>query len=230
MPAEYYPETVIIMTDELFDSLLPPLTFESTPAQRQFAFKMAEQFVVDAINAPLNPVAITGTYSWPHPNNRMMLDHVYIRSVDRVVIKTRTSGYNCDLTDNSGCAVLLNHYGYIDVVQTQGAYITSCGRIQHPAYLEVTYTAGLATGTAANDTRLQMAIAMLARQQLLETTDPGSLEGGAGDPGVASYGTQGYNETRTQSSVRHTAFGNSAITTRAADLIEHLRIRRPLKF
>jgi hypothetical protein len=125
---------------------------------------------------------------------------------------------------------LRNNLGWIDTRIIAGYYVTACGAAVRPEYYDIAYTAGLSTGTAADDARLHMSLSQLARIELLEMLDPGALEGGGGDAGVQSYSTAGYSESRTKASVKETPFGNSAIANKAWKNIQHLRIMQPLRF
>jgi hypothetical protein len=230
MPVEFYHLAPVILTGELFERYQPELTFEPQSAQLDGAFLIAEQKMVEGLQTPLLPVQVSGTFTFPYPYDTIMLPHVYVHSLDSIVAYGYEGGCNCDVTDLSACGRLRNHIGWIDTRIIAGHYVRACGSAVRPEYYDLAYTAGLPTGTAANDARLHMSLSMLTRIELLEMNDPGALEGGAGDAGVQSYSTVGYSESRTEQSVKPTPFGNSAMANKAWNLISHLRIMRPLRF
>jgi len=231
MPVEFHHLSPVILTEDLFETFTPELTVQPQSRQFQAAFLIAEQMMVqEGLQTPLLPTQVSGTFAFPVPYQTIKLPHNYVRSVDSIVAYGYEGGCNCDVTALDACAHLRNYIGYLDTRVVAGFYVSACGRGIRPSYYDIAYTAGLATGTAANDARLHQSLAILARQELLQMIDPGALEGGGGDPGIASYSTVGYSETRTKESVRETPFGNSTMANKAWNLIQHLRIREALRF
>lgn len=230
MPADFHHLAPVILTESLFETYQPELTVKPQEPQYNAAFLIAEQQMVKALSTPMSPSTVTGTFSMPMPYDRIMLPHTYVRSVDNIVAYALNDGCTCDMIELTACAILRNNYGYIDTRVIAGYYVGGCGQAYRPEFFDIEYTAGLPTGTAANDASLHMALAMLSRVELLEMLDPGALEGGAGDPGVTSYSTLGYSESRSEKAMKMTPFGTSAIANRAWKLVEHLYIPRPLKF
>lgn len=228
MPAEFHHLSPVILTDALFDTFVPALTTTPTAAQKNAAYLIAEQNMVRGLKTPLLPTQVSGTFAFPIPYATIKLPHIYVRSLDSVVAYGYDSGCNCDVTDLTACGRIRNYIGWIDTRIIAGFYVRACGSPIRPAYYDITYTAGLLTGTAADDASLHLSLSMLARLQLLEMTDPGGLEGGGGDIGVQSYSTLGYSETRVK--LKKTPFGSSAIANKAWDLVKHLRIHFPMKF
>lgn len=228
MPTEFHHLSPVILTDDLFDTFVPALTTTPTTPQKTAAYLVAEQQMVQGLMTPLIPTQVSGTFAFPFPYATIKLPHIYVRSLDSVVAYGPDGGCNCDVTDLQACGRIRNYIGWIDTRVIAGFYGSACGRGIKPEYYDITYTAGLTTGTAADDARLHMSLSMLARIQLLEMTDPGALEGGGGDAGVQSYSTLGYSETRVK--LKRTPFGNSAIANKAWDLVRHLRIKFPMKF
>lgn len=231
MTAEWYHLSPVILTDEIFTNYAAAVTNSGTAAQRNAAYLIAEQQMIEALGTPLLPTTITGTMVWPLPYEPLQLPHKRVKSIDRLVVEARDSYCSCDVTEYDGCALIRNNgLGYIDPVITEGAFVSKCGRVQKPYRLIYTYTAGLPTGTAANDLGLHMALAMVARINLMEMVDPGALEGGGGDPGIRSYSALSYSEQRTDQSVKPTVFGHSPQANKALRLVEHLIIRQALRF
>jgi hypothetical protein len=229
MSVEYYHLSPVILTDDVFFPLTPPLTESGTFGQRQVAYLAAEQQAMQAIGTFLIPTTVTGSFIWPIPPKPIILPHDRVQSIDRVAVYGRDDLCSCDLTAYDGCGLIRDSYGYIDLVVTEGYWRSSCGCAPGGPYrVEVTYTAGLPTGTAANDTSLHMGLAIAARLNLWEMVEPGALEGGAGDAGVQSYGTLGYSETRVP--LKNTPFGVSALANKANMLVKHLKRHRMLRF
>ena len=229
MPAEFHHLAPVILTDEMFALYTPGLTVSGSVAQRQAAYMIAEQRMVeDGLLTPLLPTQISGTFNFPYPYNVIMLPHVYVRSLDAITAYGYKGGANCEMTELAACGRVRNYLGYIDTRIVAGYYAGACGARTRPQYYDVTYTAGLSTGTAAQDARLHMALSMLARIELLEMVDPGALEGGGGNIGVQSYSVPGYSETRTK--LEDTPFGSSPLSNKAWNLVSHLRIKRAMRF
>ncbi|KKM93615.1 hypothetical protein LCGC14_1206460, partial [marine sediment metagenome] len=213
----------------MFEALVPPVTVPSEPSQREVAYFVAEQQMVKALSTPLVPTQISGSFSFVIPYQMLTLPHKYIRSVDAITARGLVGTCNCDMTNINACAVIRSYFGYVDTRIIAGLYGSSgcgCGSTK-PYDYNITYTAGLTTGTAMNDKSLHRSLAILARLELLDMLDPGGLEGGGGDPGVQSYSSLGYSETRVD--LDDTPFGKSALANKAWNLVDHLYIMRPLK-
>ncbi len=233
MTVEFYHLSPVILNDEIFERYAPPLFIgdESQGDQRQAAFLIAEQKMVKALQAPLIPTQVSGSFPYKLPYEPIVLPHVYVRSVDAITAYGWDNQCSCDMLDIDACAYLRNYLGIIDTKIIAGYYRSGCGcRAITPHHFDITYTAGLPTGTAYQDASLHMALTMLARIELKEMLDPGGLEGGAGDPGVVSYSTLGYSETRSKTSVKKTPLGESAMANKAWRLVQHLYKRRLRRF
>jgi len=225
---ELYHLSPVILTDDIFFKYRPALTITGTNDLRQAAYLTAEQQMMTALNTPLIPTSITGTFFAP-PGQDIVLDWERVHSIDNVTVLTDDGGCNCDLGESSGCGFIRSGVGYIDVRRTAAlaASQCSCGGMGVYQY-RVAYTAGLPTGTAANDLNLHIALAMAAELDLKEMVDPGALEGGAGDPGVTQFGSKNYSETRVDLKV--TPFGTSAVANHIFNRVRHLRTLRALRF
>lgn len=227
MPAEFYHLSPVILTDDLFFTYRPDCMVTGTAELRQAAYLTAEQQMVQAIGTPLVPTTVTGTYL--ATGNPLILDFDRVQSIDSVVILTDDGACNCDLTREDGCAQVRGGYGYIDVKRTSDIARSKCGCGANASYKwEIAFTAGLPTGTSSQDSNLHIALAMAAELDLKEMIDPGALEGGPGDPGLTSFGTQGYSESRVKP--RSTPFGQSAMANHIFNRIKHLRKKRALRF
>lgn len=228
MTVDYYHTAPVILSDDLFFKYRPDCMVTGSYELRQAAYITAEQQMIQAIGTLLLPTTITGTY-FP-AQGPIVLEYDRVQSIDGLTYLTRDGACNCNLNREAGCAMIRSGYGYIDPVRTQALarQQCSCAGGNVPYQLEVAYTAGLPTGTAANDTNLHVALAMAAELDLKEMIDPGALEGGPGDPGVQSYSMQGYSESRTK--LKNTPFGSSALANHIFNRVSHLRRKRALRF
>lgn len=211
-------------------------TGTTTSAQRQAAYAIAEGQAAQEIGTFVTPTTVTGTYSWPIMGKPLQLQHTHVSSVASVVA---IHDAGCECADNaieiSGCAWLMDADGGLVSLRECGdtlrASCSGCGCGQQgvaPLQVRIVYTAGLPAG-AASDPRLLLALATAADLALQQMTDPAGAEGGAGDPGIKSFGSLSYNETRADSSFRETAFGSSARANYAAKMIRPFKFKRALK-
>jgi hypothetical protein len=233
MTVEFHHLSPVILNDEIFERFVPELTIgdASQNDQRQAAFLIAEQNMVRALRTPLVPTQVSGTFPFRVPYEPVVLPHVYVRSVDTITAQGWDNQCSCEMLDIDACAYLRNFLGIVDTKIIAGYYRSGCGcRSVAPHHFNISYTAGLETGTSMNDASLHHALSILAKIELLEMLDPGGLEGGGGDPGVASYSGPGYSETRTKTSVKSTPLGESVLANKAWRLVRHLYKRRARKF
>lgn len=230
MSAEYYHLAPVILSDDLFFTYRPDCEVSGSFPTRQAAYIAAEQNMMKAIGTFLLPTTVTGTYT--PTSNPLVLEWDRVSKINSVKVLSRDGGCDCDLTEEEACALIRDSYGYIDVVRTQVLAASRCGCGAggglNPYQIQVAFTAGLPTGTAANDASLHIGLAMAAELELKHIVDPGALEGGPGDAGVQSYGTKGYSETRVK--LKNTPFGTSAIANHIYNRISHLRRKRALRF
>ncbi|MCK5547447.1 MAG: hypothetical protein KAI64_00420 [Thermoplasmata archaeon] len=229
MTVEYHHLSPVILNDEIFERYVPELTIgdESQTDQRQAAYLIAEQQMIRALRTPLIPTQVSGTFAFYVPYEPIFLPHIYVRSVDAITAYGFDSGCSCDMLDIDACAYLRNFLGIVDTRIIAGYYRSGCGcGSVKPHHFDIAYTAGLPTGTAYQDPSLHLSLSILAKIELLEMLDPGALEGGGGDAGVASYSGPGYSETRTKTSVKSTPLGESALANKAWRLVKHLRKTR----
>jgi hypothetical protein len=226
---EYYHLAPVVLTDALFFEYAPTCSQTGTATQRHAAFTIAEQQMIQHLGTFLLPTTVTGTFVFPVPMEPLVLPYSHLISIDRVVAKSLDGCDDCDLTDHSGCGIIRDSVGYIDIRVVSQAAKSLCGSCAGVYYqLEVTATAGLPTGVAANDHGLHMALAKLAEVTLAEMVDPGANEGGPGDPGLSAWSSQGYSETRMP--LKTTAMGSGPMANYIARLVRHLRKYRALRF
>jgi hypothetical protein len=220
MTVEYYLLAPVILTDTLFFQYNPSLCETGTYAQRQAAYLIAEQQMMQYLGTFLTPTTVTGSYLWPVPYHPVLLDHKRVHSIDRLVVTSFDDACSCDLTENPGCATIRDPFhAIIDPQVIAGAARSLCGCGPGDLYLILcTYTAGLPTGVAANDLGLQTALGLLAGMHLQEMLQPGSWESMAG---ITSWSADGYSETR--KFIQYTAFGASSLAQYIDQLVRHLK-------
>lgn len=229
---EYHHLSPVILTDSMFADYNAQCLNSGTAQQRTNAYVIAESRMIDQINTFLLPTVVTGTFLWPAVPEALLLPHKYIRSIDRVSVQS-VDGCDCELTAHAGCGLIRNGIGYIDIRITEGLAASACGGCGRGRWYyqgEITYTAGIPTGTAALDTRLHNALAIVAYEALTQMVEPGLNAGGAGAPGVMSFSTLGYSESFNPESLKITRLGNSALANYAAGLVSHLNKKVGLRF
>ena len=235
MSVEWVHLSPVILTDSMFlgGDYITPL-YTGTAAQRQVAYLAAEQAVIQAIESPLLPTAITGTWMWPGlsgGDQTIVMPHRRIQSVEMVRVLYGGGTGSCGLQTEAGCfRVRDDQYGYLDLycVGNMARAACQCG-LTDIYQVQVAYTAGLPTGIAALDTSLHLALCMAAEEKLNEIIDPGANPGGQGAPGIESYSSLGYSEKFNPKSLMMTPMGASARMNQAKKLIRHLMKKRTLR-
>lgn len=227
--------TPAILTDDIFVAY-GGLTGTTTVVQRQAAYSIAEGQAIQEIGTFLESTIVTGTHSWPPMSQPLQLPYTHV-SVISSVVAIHDAGCNCadDSVEIDGCAWLLDGDGGLVSLRECGNTLKascsgcSCGHYgAGPLQVRVVYTAGL-PANAANDPRLLMGLATAAQLALEQMTDPAAAEGGAGDPGIKSFSSLSYSETRADSSFKETAFGSSARANYAAKMLRPFKFKRALK-
>ena len=212
-----YPFTYpLILSDSIFTDYGGKTgTFIS--AQRQSSYLIAEMQVSSYIGTLLLPTNVTGTYPFMG-KMRLATDYGYVQELNNVSFFSKTSLCgSCSLTSNDGCGYIYQDtFGYIDVEQT----ISSCGACSCPYQIQISYKAGLPTGTASSPPFLE-ALTILAQIDLNEK-DPGNsgINETTGDLAVQSYKSLDYSEERGAHSLVKTTLGESAKAMRAKRLID----------
>lgn len=221
MTAVYPFSAPIIMTKDIFVQY-GGKTGTFSDAQLNASFQIAEQQTVHYIGTFLLPTIVTGVYtSVPTSIQRIATDYGYVSQILRVMVKSQkvTASGGCELIDNNGCAFIYRDtYGYLDVHQLQSQ--CGCGQSNDPYLYEITYEAGLPTGTA-NLPSMLAAMTIVATITLNELF-PGVVgqNEAVGDAGIQEWESFQYHERRTAHSLRRTSFGGSAMSTKAAQLID----------
>jgi hypothetical protein len=222
----------VILTDAIYFANIGNPLYTGTAAQRANAYLIAEQAVIQELRTPLLPTTITGTYMWPlHADGTIMLEHQRINSIDRVAVLYGGGTGTCGLQVTEGCYRLREGVGYVDLHCVGELATAQCGcGIRDIYQVQLTYTAGLPTGVAADDSSLHLALSKVAEQFLNEIIDPGANPGGPGAPGVMGFGGLGYREQYNPKSLQMTPMGASASMNMVKRLLKHLKKKRALKF
>src|SRR5262249_52377502 len=153
-----------------------------TQSQRQASYLTAETMVTRYIQTPLLPINVTGTYAYTG-KRRIVTDYAYVNALYDVTIWSKDALVNsCNLISNEGCGFIYDDtFGYIDWRQVAlicglswsvgwggGAIVVP----NIPYQIQVSYNAGLPTGTASHPNFLE-ALTILAQEDLNEK-DPGN--------------------------------------------------------
>jgi len=226
-----------ILTDDIFVAY-GGATGTTTAAQREAAYDIAESQAAEEVGTFLQPTDVTGTYSWPIIFGiPLQLPYTYLNSVASV---TSIHEAGCDCADDSieleGCAWIKDAPGgLVDLRECGNTLKASCSGCRcggvgwAGAYqARIVYNAGL-PASAASDSVILMALTVAARLALEQITDPEAAAGGAGDPGIKSFRSLTYSETRAESSYKNTAFGSSAKANYAANLLKVYKYKRAFK-
>lgn len=223
MGFEHYHLAPVILSDALFFAYVPTCHNTGTFTQRRAAYIMAEQQMMDELGTFLVPTIITGSMMWPDFPRPLLVPYDRIQAIPRVVVTAFKGDDTLETYENAGQGIIRDGRGVIDALVTGYHYShhahDSMGGFMYQAI--VTIQAGLPTGVSAVDTGLHMGLALAAEVALNEIVDPGSNEGGPGDPGVKQWGSLGYSETRQD--LRRTAFGQTAKANYIQRLISHLK-------
>lgn len=213
----FYPYSApIILTDDIYTSYGGD-TGNSTPAQRQAAYLLAEEKVTEDIDTFLLPTTITGVYLY-NPYKYLMLDYGYVNSVGLVsFLNTKEEVYwSISGTSNIYISIRNDTYGVIDIDYLMG--YCGCASIGFPYQVQVVYTTGLPTGTAS-DPRILMALTEYANIIVNEMIGYGNEA--PGDIGVQSFTNQQYQENR--KFLLRTTFGTSAKANFIRNLLSSYR-------
>ena len=206
----------IILNDEDFITYGGE-TGTSTEAQRNAAYLGAEKRVTSFLGTFLLPTTITGTHVID-PLRNLKTEYGYVHSINSVIVRSRQSDDECTLKDTSTCAYIRDDgYGILD---PKCVFVCCpCTGALDQYQLQVSYIAGLSTGTMSQPDYLMYLVA-LADIFLKEIVGDGGNES-TGDIGVESFGDLGYSEKRFP--LRKTTLGSSAKSNWIADGLMPLR-------
>jgi hypothetical protein len=223
MTSIYPYSSPIILTPTIFALYGGKGTGAFTPEQLDICFQQAEHQATAYIGTFLLPTIVTGTYSTvPTYTQRIATDYGYVSRILDVSIKTAKLTYSNGaelLTDRGAAFIYDDTFGYVDVYRLQG--LCGCPNTgNYPYQYQITYEAGLPTGTATLPLMLQ-ALTMAAQIHLNEMY-PGvvGVNEGTADVGIQEFESFTYRERRTAHALVKNSFGGSATSTRIANLIK----------
>ncbi len=215
-----YPYNYPVILDDQSFLLYGGRTGSSFPAQRDIAYRLAEEQATEYLNAFLIPTITTGTYFWKG-GNPILLDYGHVSQVLQVSISSVDGSNGCSVNAVTGCHATRGdgRYGIIDI-----AYLSNCGGCRQivglpPYNVTVAYESGLQSGTSMQPSVMQALV--LAAQVNLNEMDMSLSNEGTADVGIQSFTNQKYSEIRTK--LGTTAFGNSATSQRIARLLKKYR-------
>ena len=224
-----YPFNVpIILTDALFslNGGLGTGTFSSY--QLQSAYTIAEMQATNYLGTPLLPVTLTGTYPFMH-QNRIATDYGYVSQLFNVNVLTKNNCNTCSLTNNDACGYIYQDtFGYVDFRRLASI----CGwswwgypsspyiLVEAPYQIQITYQAGLPTGTA-NQPGILRALTILAQIEL-DDAFPGvvGVNESVGGVGIQEFKSLDYWEKRAEHALVKTALGDDARSQKAKKLLD----------
>lgn len=216
-----------ILTDSLFLAY-GGLTGTSPTAMRQAAYGIAEHKASNDLGSYLVPTNVTGVY--PFNNNyKISTEHSYInRILDASIIYSNMIYCSCDTNLVSTCALINDDtYGYVDFLPIYTALCGMCGAGSgYPYKFQLTYNAGLPTGTTMNSPEILLALTVISQIYLNEMMHQGNES--VGDIGVKEFNTLDYHEVRY--GLKKTTFGSSAQANFASNLLKGYRKTKGLAF
>lgn len=209
-------------------------TFPS--AVLQSSYLLAEMQVSNYIGTLLLPTTVTGTYPFMH-QSRLSTDWGYVNQLLAVNVLTRTACNTCGLQSNDACGYIYQDtFGYVDFRRLAsvcgwswwGYPYSSFVLAESPYQIQVSYVAGLPTGTA-NQPGILTALTILAQTDLNEKF-PGAVgvNESVGAIGIQDFKTLDYLEKRAEHALVKTALGDDARSQRAKKLID-MSIRKARK-
>ncbi len=187
----------------------------STVAQRQAAYLLAEEQMIEHLSSFLVPTIITGSAIWKHNT----LFETEFGNILGILSVSAQSIQNIDPLNTkiyTGTALIRDAFhGYIDI-------IFPCNYGYGSLYkTTVVYESGLSSGTVTSPTILG-ALTMAAQINLNEWDVSLSNEGTA-DVGIQMYTNQSYSENRKY--LGRTVFGDSPMAQRVARMSKKYRTK-----
>jgi hypothetical protein len=211
----------VILTDSIFNTYGGE-TGTSSVTLRNAAYSIAENQMVEHLNAYLQPTIVTGTYFWP-PADPLELDNGYVEQILGLTLYSANEQFHVYTISEISKYVLIRNArcGYIDILRCPLGWI-------HPHTLSIVTQSGLSSIITSQSTFL-LALTMAAQIILNELVNDFTLVNeGVGDIGIQEFSNQFYHEIRTK--LGHSAFGSSAKANMIARLVKGLRARSALRF
>jgi hypothetical protein len=212
----------LILDDDIFQAYGGVLE-STTPAQRNVAFVVAEQFVTDDIGTLLLPTIVTGTQIYDNRHSPYITEYGYVNQVIlvRFLDTEEDVYYSISGTANVYASLRNDTYGIVDIHHIFGNCQCATNLQPYPYQFQVVYEAGLPTGTASNP-KILLALTTAADMVLNQIEGYGNEADGL--VGLDEFKNQDYSEKRHQ--LRETAFGSSARAQFVSNLLVRLRKHR----
>jgi hypothetical protein len=204
---EIYPySSPIILTEDIFQEYGGVLE-STTPAQRNVAFVVSEQFVTYDIGTFLLPTIITGTYYYDHVHAPVITDYSYVNQVImvRFLDTQERIYYSVSGTANVYASLRNDTYGIVDIHHVFGDCRCGTSLQPYPYQVQIVYEAGLPTGTA-NNPQVLLALTTVADMVLNQIEGYGNEADGL--VGIDEFKNQDYSEKRHMLTER--IYGSSA--------------------
>jgi hypothetical protein len=219
---EIYPyNSPIILTEALFQKYGGEID-SSKPEMREIAFVIAEEVVSEDIGTFLLPTTVTGSFSYNqiHP---VITDYSYVHSVNSVQFLDRKESvyYSVTGTNNVYVSIRDDTYGIIDVHNMLLNCQCSSRWGLYPYKIDISYTAGLPTGTASGH-KFLLALTTYASMVLNQMEGFGNEADGL--IGVDEFKNQDYSEKR--HALKNTIYGSSARANFVSNLLTKYRKKR----
>jgi len=216
---EIYPYTSpIIMTHDIFQQYGGDID-GSRPDMRNIAYVIAEEAVTDDIGTFLLPTTVTGTFSFTmiHP---IVTSYAYVSAVHLVqfVNVEEDVYYSVTGTNNAYVSIRDDTYGIIDVHHLLLNCQCASKVNPYPYKINISYTAGLPTGTASSPKFL---LALTTYSDMVLNQIEGYGNEADGLVGVSEFKNQDYSEKR--HNLKRTIFGSSARAQFISDLLTRYR-------
>lgn len=200
------------------------MTGTSSQAQRDIAYTLAEEQMVEYLNSYLTPTIVTGTHFY-RGQNILELDYGWVTRVLSTTIISIDGLSSCTTSEDTACSHIRNaQYGLLDYYKVINC--GGCGGVVTPYQIRVAYESGFPSGTYLGKSMLQ-ALTLQAQINLNEIDVSLSNESIA-DVGVEMFINQKYHENRKK--LPNTSFGNSPVANRVARLIKKYRAKPSMGF
>jgi len=195
---------------------------KASSEMQEAAYTIAEQFVTDDIGTFLLPTTVTGTYSF-NLTRPIVTDYAYVQSVNLIQFLDVEEDvyYSVVGTDNVYVSVRDSTYGIVDIHSVWLNCRCSSSWGIYPYKVNVSYTAGLPTGTA-NNPKFLMALSMTADLILNQLLGYGNEADGL--VGVSEFKNQDYSEKR--HNLKRTVYGSSARAQLISDLVASYKVHQ----
>ena len=217
-----YPYSSAIVMNDADYVLYGGNVSDTTLAQRQAVYWIAERELSEDLETFLLPTIVTGTYLFRWTDQFLVLDHTYInRIIQTSFIDTQEKTYWSQAgTDNIYLSLRDDERGLVDIHWVLGN--CNCTTYsQYPYKVQEVYEAGLPTGVA---NRPDIMLALTTYSEILMNEIVGYGNEAPGDIGVQQFSNQQYSEIRVK--LVNTAFGASARAQFVKKLVEKYRRKR----